>query len=1040
VSGPPYAPSYQNFLVVGIGSDTAMYKVTNPGYGYSYQVVNLPGTDDFMFNYLTAGFSNNHNLLIARDFHTKLQRSQGGTETVYTLADGSYKPLIPDGSGNPITTGAVGVSKNGRWVGVEAMGTGLLLVDTQNYQLRLFSNYRHTYGQGSDAHITFVISDDGRYIATFDYNIQPKVYTLSESCVLKSESYSEIASQMSTYQSCPDDNGQLLAVLNERFGSSEARGKAADSFNSKGDILYFSRDEWGDDMMTSTRYSIPLKAGNYQAAATLQYLALGDSYSSGEGDTLKNPDTGKKYYRPYTDNEENPAQHMPREKCHISTRSYPYILAQGMSLSLSSPSEWNSVACSGARVWDTKSQGNRDYMGQEDRLKNYDVVSLKEQALNEFIPGRQKQIEFVKQYKPKVITLTMGGNDVGFGKKISSCATPIGSIQTCNLVSGEGRRSLASQIRNQYDKLKLLYEELYNSSDSTTKVYALGYPKFINGDNGATCGINTGALDQQEREMIDESVGYMNDVIKQAARAAGVKYIDIENSLDGHRLCDGGEKYVTGITNILGWNGNEFQESFHPNAKGNHAMAMAVWDEQNVNSESLLDYDICPDSDQNVCPDTSATKESIPTPPYFQSSEPEKNISYSKISLEDVAKGSTVSIATDQYSLAPGSTAVLTLHSDPIELGNYEVDSEGRVLADVQIPSTVPAGYHTLLLDGKTYSGEDIEYEQVILVKGGNPNDIDEDTVSDDIDPCLFISPANLDDDGDGLDDACDPEIGEKPAVKPAVYRVRPGDPNRTYNNAPENENYLYIERRTSASAVTGISGDDDPDSDGWAIVGASKGRPYSSSSVPDTGPVANFIIQGEGADTKPFVYIRAGGYGCVSYTPASLKKVKPGQSRYLKKVAMNTDKCRKESPTADVDQNGIPDNTQPLYDARNGDPARGENSSRIYLFRNFHAAEAQLGISDYSPTGTAAGRAYEPIQKWNLLASSKEGTYIPAFNRLVILEDSSGKPLPTVLTKKQNGQCIAYQPRNTKIIKQTTQDKRRLIKLAELPEGVSCE
>ena len=63
---------------------------------------------------------------------------------------------------------------------------------------------------------------------------------------------------------------------------------------------------------------------------------------------------------------------------------------------------------------------------------------------------------------------------------------------------------------------------------------------------------------------------------------------------------------------------------------------------------------------------------------------------------------------------------------------------------------------------------------------------------------------------------------------------------------------------------------------------------------------------------------------------------------------------------------------------------------------------------------------------------------YIPAFNKLVILTDSNGKPLPTVLTKKQNGQCIAYQPSDTGVIKFSQQNV--LVKLASVPGGVSCE
>lgn len=114
--------------------------------------------------------------------------------------------------------------------------------------------------------------------------------------------------------------------------------------------------------------------------------------------------------------------------------------------------------------------------------------------------------------------------------------------------------------------------------------------------------------------------------------------------------------------------------------------------------------------------------------------------------------------------------------------------------------------------------------------------------------------------------------------------------------------------------------------------------------------------------------------------------------------------------------------------------------SNFTYLFRNFHAAEAQLGISDYTPTGTPAGDVEKPIHALNLLASSDPSEGLVFFNKLVVLEDTNNKPLPTVLVKNQLGQCMAYQPADTTIIKQTTQSTRYLTKLTALPTGVSCD
>jgi hypothetical protein len=71
-----------------------------------------------------------------------------------------------------------------------------------------------------------------------------------------------------------------------------------------------------------------------------------------------------------------------------------------------------------------------------------------------------------------------------------------------------------------------------------------------------------------------------------------------------------------------------------------------------------------------------------------------------------------------------------------------------------------------------------------------------------------------------------------------------------------------------------------------------------------------------------------------------------------MSEVAQNTSLCRIAPPEGDVDVDGIADNVQPLYRARNGDPAKGELAARVYVERNLHASEAQIGISDFDPDG----------------------------------------------------------------------------------------
>jgi GDSL-like Lipase/Acylhydrolase family len=142
----------------------------------------------------------------------------------------------------------------------------------------------------------------------------------------------------------------------------------------------------------------------------------------------------------------------------------------------------------------------------------------------------------------------------------------------------------------------------------------------------------------------------------------------------------------------------------------------------------------------------------------------------------------------------------------------------------------------------------------------------------------------------------------------------------------------IFVER-------TGAAGDYDPDGDGWALVGRSNGDG-------DNGLVARFWIE----NGVPMVSTRHPQKGCLQSTPLSLDPVKKGQTRLLGEVARDTAQCRSTPPEADVDGDGLADNVQPLYRARTGNVGLGELASRVYVERNRHAAEAQLGVSDFDP------------------------------------------------------------------------------------------
>ncbi len=1007
----------ETYFVVSIGSDTHLYKVTN--FNLSLQTVYVPGSSDLFVRaggtYLGPAIGVIHN------FVSQLQRGiNANTAAIeYTLPDPDNKIdyLLKNGSGTPMSTsGSLGVSDSGRWIAAFVSGSGLFKIDTSNYSVQRFSTVSPPYGQGMDPRMEFAVADDGVHIASMGLSVPFDMYSITTTCGQSSRPSDDPDWQSPISTPC---TSKSLSGLIPNYG-----WVTTGVFDITAQSLTLQNSQFG---VGNQWYRMSLPG---YSPHTLDYLAMGDSYSSGEGDTEVDQATHQKFYRPLTDNEENPAINQPREKCHLSTRSYPYKLALAMGLGqpTNNPNtSWQSVACSGAAIWDIKEQASDNYKGQakgprtllssdggDERLKNYFYDVLKTQALNEFIPGRQKQVMFMKEYHPKAITLTIGGNDVDFGGKISTCIRSLAT--SCKLATEQGRKDLGTELQGEFKNLTSLYQKLHDASPST-KIYVLGYPQAINGvSNDVDClGYSIGGLDSSERRVIAEGYSYFDKVLEAAAQYVGVKYINIEDAFNGHRICDGlrADHYVTGFTfgNPLDKT-NERQESFHPNAKGNQAIADKISDDLKVgaNSYTPLTYPYTQQPDQTVV---------APAPTGYLAFDitPDKIVQTTHMIDDSVTKTAITTTAFNPYMFAADSVVKFILHSDPIDLGEYRTNADGSLNVNITVPTTVPAGYHTLIATGKTYSGEPVQYEQVIFVHGSDPNDIDEDGIPDNADKCLFITPSNVDKDSDGIDDACDLDVGPPKDA----YRIRAGDPSRTYNGAPELANYLYIERNIYATSMTDISGDYDPDHDGWAVIAASQNPSQA-------GPYARFWVDGTDPNKIPHVSLRTSENGCVQYKPSNLSKVTDSSTRTLLQEATDTNTCRSDPPTADLDNNGQPDNIQPLYRARNGDPIKGEDPTRLYLERSTRAAEAQLGKSDYAANDTTIPISPTDItdhrQAWSLVASSQP--YLPTGTyKKLQLQNSQFYVVTTILPPFNF--CTAYKPQSLGTIKKSTQATRLL-------------
>jgi lysophospholipase L1-like esterase len=227
---------------------------------------------------------------------------------------------------------------------------------------------------------------------------------------------------------------------------------------------------------------------------------------------------------------------------------------------------------------------NKDYLGQTTTMQAAAKLNpdLKQSALDNFTPGYNKQLEFVKKYQPKLITVMGGGNDVGFSDVLRYCASPNLIDNTCSYTI-EGtklHKMLQDSIITQYFINKRLISDIKKYSP-TSRIAIIGYPSFIATDtltldNFRFCGIDGGLLNQRERKMINGRLHDFNVMLKQLAHDMYVSFVDLEKSLNGGRICEG-NAYMNDIWDTGGPTkaGNN-PATFHPNDLGHRKMQEAI--------------------------------------------------------------------------------------------------------------------------------------------------------------------------------------------------------------------------------------------------------------------------------------------------------------------------------------------------------------------------------------------------------------------------------------------------------------------------------
>ncbi|MFZ1249151.1 MAG: hypothetical protein WAQ24_02420 [Candidatus Saccharimonadales bacterium] len=481
------------------------------------------------------------------------------------------------------------------------------------------------------------------------------------------------------------------------------------------------------------------------------YLALGDSFSSGEGIYTYRPETA--FY--HSDKDYN--------LCHQSPLSYGYLIN-----AVVMPERFGSIACSGARLPDISFTGSKSYWESKPQAtgKPYNNVTNEQEIKRGFLPGYIDQNTLVNFVKPSVATISIGGNDVGFSEIVKACIinkvlkpymTKKGDVvpRTCYDNRNE-REKLANTVDAHIEKLTKTFQAVRAGMSGEQRLYVVGYPQAISPDFTIRCDIGT-PVAWGEREFLYNFTNYLNEAVRLAADNAGAVFVDNSSAfVDGkkdYRLCGNqGEsamndaEHATKTTKRPGQWANT--ESFHPTLFGHILMTRQIRRQTNDLTQPMTDP--LPQSDW-VRTVGDEYRESLVGDTQIKTG---KSASYQPNMAADTVykKGTKNTVQIVQYDARGNARAVL--YSEPVELGPLQVSPDGTISGDFTIPDEVPTGYHQLHIMYTDMLGVEKDVYQYVFV-GETPGDINGNDIPDEQENCIFSAVAGLDVNGNGVVNEC---------------------------------------------------------------------------------------------------------------------------------------------------------------------------------------------------------------------------------------------------------------------------------------------
>lgn len=611
----------------------------------------------------------------------------------WVYPNSGFKLVHPDGTPWTLESSALNnkmwYSDNGKYLAIWSDEGYLVLLSLETLTIK-------TIGTGHVGYASLAISDNGRYIAVNSFNDPGLQLIDAWSCGQTDPIH------VTAPVTCPS---RTISEELIDFGAPNSYGLLP-VFHGNDLLSYYMQHD-------SNEYrEYILRAPNTKPGTN--YIALGDSYTSGEG---------AGHYIDGTDSVFN--------RCHLSWHSYPFQL--DLHLPLDST---HSVACSGATTYNIIGGHSNDAAQYSNRHPIHEE--------SQWLPGYGWQLDFIKdEHNPvNVVSVGIGGNDIEFASRIQKCVLyPNDCFQ-----SDQEKLDLAYEISEKFDRFVTVFKALRSaalSKSSDARVYIVGYPSIVS-SWGDKCRPNV-RLSDKERKLANDVVYHLNTVLSAASRRAGVEFVDIFSALFGHRLCED-----TSTPAMHGATLPEKNSSYHPTAFGQQLIYKRIRAVTNSFSRSL------PFPDNTV--GQPNPRLSLLTSGINESLERSVKLLFGRtIGIEVVLRHLEVAsfVLKSEYELKPRTQYELFLASEPVHLGTYETNETGELSVEFKIPEHVEPGLHTLHVRGVNTQNEEIDVYKTIYVAVTN-EDWDGDGIANHQEPCGVFEPSSTDLDADGVDDACD--------------------------------------------------------------------------------------------------------------------------------------------------------------------------------------------------------------------------------------------------------------------------------------------